>query len=235
LDYAKEKNIVVCNVPVYGSHTVAEFTFGLIFSLSRHIPQALAKLKSTRHFDYQNLQGFDLFGKTLGVVGTGKIGVNVIKIAKVFDMKILAFDIYPNQELSQQLDFKYVSLDELLQNADIVTLHAPSTPQTKHLINQENIFKMKKTAYLINTARGLLIDTDALLDALEKKEIAGVAMDVLEQENTLNEAELKLLGMENVLITPHMAFYTVEAEQSIMKTTLDNVLNFISGNPKNTV
>lgn len=235
LDYAKEKNINVCNVPAYGSQTVAEFTFSLILSLSRHIPEALAKLKETRKFDYQGLEGFDLAGKILGVIGTGKIGINVIKIAKAFGMNILAFDIYPNQELAQNLDFKYVALDELLQNSDIVSLHTPGTAETKHLINQENISKMKKAAYLINTARGSLIDTDSLISALEKKEIAGAALDVLEQEISLTEKEFKLLNMENVLITPHMAFYTTEAEQSIMKTTADNILGFINGKTTNTV
>lgn len=235
LDYAKEKNIIVCNVPAYGSQTVAEFTFALILSLSRRIPQALAKLKTTKKFDYQDLQGIDLYGKVLGVVGTGKIGVNVIKIAKGIGMKILAFDIYPNEGLAQELDFKYVSLDELLMTSDIITLHTPLTPQTKHLINQENISKMKKTGYLINTARGQLIDTKSLLNALEKKVIAGAALDVLEQENNLTEIELRLLGLENVMVTPHMAFYTVEAEQSIMKTTAENILDFTNGNPKNTV
>lgn len=235
LRYTKEKNISICNVPSYGTETVAEFTLALILSLSRHIPQAITKLKSLRQFDYQNLKGFDLSGKTLGVVGTGKIGTNVINIAKTLGMKILAYDIYPNEGLSKRLDFKYISLDELLKNSDIVTLHTPATSATRHLINQDNISKMKKTAYLINTARGSVIDTQSLIKALESKQIAGAALDVLENETNLTEMENKLLDLENVLITPHMAFYTKEAEQSIMETTLENILNFINGNPKNTV
>lgn len=235
LEYAKEKNIIICNIPSYGVQTVAEFTFALILSLSRRIPEAIARLKSTRQFDYQNLKGFDLSDKTLGIVGTGKIGTNVIKIAKAFGMDILAYDIYPDEEFSKQFNFKYASLDELLKNSDIVTLHTPATLATKHLINQDNISKMKKTAYLINTARGSVVDTQSLIEALESKQIAGVALDVLENETNLTEMENKLLDLENVLITPHMAFYSKEAEQLIMKTTVENILNFINGRSTNTV
>lgn len=235
LDYAGEKNIIVSNVPSYGTQTVAEFTFALILSLSRRIVGAIASLKLERQFDHQNFKGFDLSGKALGVVGTGKIGANVIKIAKGFGMQVCAYDIYQNQELSRQFDFRYVSLNELLQKSDIVTLHTPLTLQTKHLINQVNISLMKKTAYLINTARGSVVDTKALIWALENKKIAGAALDVLEHETSLTEDENKLLDLENVLVTPHMAFYTEEAERAIMNTTVENILNFTSGKSSNVV
>lgn len=249
-EIAKSKNITVSNVPAYGSNTVAEFTFGLILSLSRKIPQAVNRLKTSEDFTFDGLRGFDLNGKTLGVVGTGKIGINVIKIAKGFNMQVLAYDSHPKDVA----DFKYVSLEELLKNSDIVTIHVPLCKETKHLINKEKIALMKKGSLLINTSRGGLVDTDALFTALTSQQIAGVALDVLEEEGELKE-EAELLGkgkvnsegyktiledhvlihLPNVIVTPHMAFYTKEAEFSIMETTVANINSFLSGNPQNLV
>lgn len=254
IEFAKSKNIQVSNVPAYGSNTVAEYTFGLILSLARKIPQAIYRLKMTDEFSFEDLRGFDLNGKTLGVIGTGKIGSNVIKIAKGFGMKILAMDPYPKEELSKTLEFSYVSLEELLQNSDIVTIHVPLMEQTRHLINKNNIFLMKKGSIIINTSRGAVIDTDALSQALLKEHLAGAALDVLEEEGELKEeaqllAQNKippkdfqiliedhvLIHLPNVIITPHMAFYTFEAELSIMETTVKNIQSFISGNGENLV
>ncbi len=231
----KQNNIVVCNVPAYGRHTVAEFTFGLILSLTRRIPWAVNHLKTTQQFVYEGFEGMDLFGKTIGVVGTGKIGANVIKIAKGFEMKVLAYDTYPNQELSKSLGFEYTSLENLLKNSDIVTLHTPSTPETKHLINESNLSLMKKTAYLVNTSRGVVVETEALIKALENQQIKGAGIDVLEDETNLTAEEAKLLDLDSVLATPHMAFYTKEAEQAILQTTVENILNFIKGVTTNAV
>lgn len=252
--YAKNKNIPVSNVPAYGSHTVAEFTFGLILTLSRKINQGINRLKIGFDFNFEGLRGFDLNGKTLGVIGTGKIGTNVIKIAKGFNMKIIAFDAHPNQELAKTYGFSYFSLDDVLKNADIVTLHVPYSEQTRYLINRNNIFQMKKGVLFINTARGAVVETEALFQALMQGHLAGAALDVLEEENELKEeAELLadnklqdnkfknilkdhvLANLPQVVVTPHMAFYTKEAEFAILETTVKNITSFIQGQPENVV
>lgn len=252
--YAKSKNILASNVPAYGSHTVAEFTFALILSLSRKIPEVVQRVKISGEFSYQNLQGIDIFGKTLGVVGTGKIGLNVIKIASAFGMSVLAYDLFPDIKASKELNFEYVSLDELLSKSDIVTIHAPLNANTRHLINEENIFKMKEDSLLINTSRGGIISTDALFKALASNHLKGAALDVLEGEEDLKEGlqvfdkqqqypqDLKtmlenhiLIDLKQVIITPHMAFYTKEAEFAIIETTAENIKMFIAQKPQNLV
>lgn len=253
IEYAKQKGIVVCNVPSYGSNTVAEFTFGLILSLSRRIPEAVVRLKQGGKFDYKNLCGFDLFGKTLGVIGTGKIGKNVIKIANGFGMKVLGYDAFPDQAFAQEAGFTYVSLENLLQTADIITIHTPYNSQTHHLINKDNITLIKKTAFLVNTARGAIIETESLYEAIKNGKIAGAALDVLEEEGNLKNDDLLLnnnlpiekfrLELENkalmdlpqVIVTPHMAFYTKEAEQAILETTVKNIRGFINQKYENVV
>lgn len=253
-EYAKSKGIKVANVPAYGSNTVAEFTFALILSLSRKIPQAVIRTKQQGEYDYHDLCGFDLFGKTLGVIGTGKIGKNVIKIAKGFEMKVLGYDAFPDQTFAQTNGFEYVSLENLLQQSDIVTIHTPYNDQTHHLINKDNITLINKNAYIINTARGAIIETDALYEALKNGAIRGAALDVLEEEGNLKKEEELLIqhnlpveefrvALENkalmdlpqVIVTPHMAFYTIEAENSILQTTIGNIQSFIKGNPENLV
>lgn len=252
--FAKSKNILVANVPAYGSHTVAEFTFGLILNLSRKIYQGINRLKVGCDFNFEGLRGFDLNGKTLGVVGTGKIGANVIKIAKGFNMNVIACDAFPNEELAKTLGFNYIPLEELLKTSDIITLHVPYMPQTHHLINRQNINLMKKGSLLINTSRGAIVETDALFQALTQEHLGGAALDVLEEEGELKEeaellskkklrvGELKnvleehiLINLPQVLITPHMAFYTKEAELSIMETTVTNIKTFLEGKPENIV
>lgn len=252
--FAKSKNIPVSNVPAYGSHTVAEFTFGLILSLSRKIYQGINRIKVGCEFSFEGLRGFDLYGKTLGVVGTGKIGTNVVKIAQGFGMQILAFDLHPNEELKQSLNLVYVPLEELLKNSDITTLHVPYTEQTHHLINRQNIFLMKKGALLINTSRGAVVETDGLFQALTQEHLGGAALDVIEEEGELKEeAELLsqnrmskdkfkniledhiLVNLPQVITTPHMAFYSKEAEISILETTVKNINGFLEGRPENVV
>lgn len=252
--FARGKNISVSNVPSYGSHTVAEFAFGLILSLARHIPQATYRLKVSSQFSFEGFRGIDLNGKTLGVLGTGKIGANVIKIAKGFNMKVIASDVHQSQELVNSLGFTYVPLEELLNTSDIVTIHVPYCQETHYLINKDNIFLMKKGALLVNTSRGAVVETDALFQALTQGHLGGAALDVLESEGELKEeAELLgngkissdklksvledhiLIGLPNVIITPHMAFYTKEAEESIMQTTVENIKAAFTGNPANVV
>jgi len=255
-EYAKSKGIMVSSVPSYGAYTVAEFTFGLLLNLSRKIYDAYNNLREGADFNIFSLQGFDLKGKTIGVIGTGKIGKNVVKIAKGFSMNVLAYDPYPDMNFAKEMNFEYKNLSEVLAQSDIITLHAPYNKGDQHLINKENISLMKKGVYLINTARGELIDTDALIWGLKEGIIAGAGLDVLEGERELKE-EIEILSspekservkdyktllegrvlidMPNVIVTPHVAFYSKEAEGEIIKTTIDNIQGFISGQPLNLI
>lgn len=254
LTATKAHGITVANVPFYGENTVAEFTFALILALSRHIIDADEHVRDTGNFSHDNLRGFDLAGKTLGVIGTGHIGAHVIRMANGFRMKVLGFDAFPNAELSKTLGFSYVSPEELLTTSDIVTIHVPYNEHTHHLINKENIVKFKKGAYLINTARGAVVETDALVEALKSGIIAGAALDVLEEEGDMNdelalltsphpkESELKtvlenhyLINHPRVIVTPHLAFNTTEAIERILNTTIENIKNFSVGSPTNLV
>jgi D-lactate dehydrogenase len=253
LDYCRSRGITVCNVPLYGDNTVAEHTFALILALSRKVIQAHNRAR-TGNFSLAGLQGFDLRNRVLGVVGTGHIGVHVIRIARGFMMRVIAFDSRPDKRLADALDFEYVdSLDALLRPSDIVTLHVPLLPSTRHLINAENIYHMKKGALLINTARGELLDTNALLDALDHGHLGGAGVDVFEGERLIQEEKqllskeydveelrtllknLVLFRHENIIVTPHVAFNSTEALERILSTTVDNVLAFERGRPINVV
>jgi len=233
--YANSKGIKVCNVPAYGSETVAEFTFALLLTLSRKIREATSSVKENQDFSIPtNVQGFDLDKKTIGVLGTGKIGKNVIHIARGFNMNVLAYDLYPDLEFAKINNFIYKTLGDVLAQSDIVTLHAPYTKENHHLINKENISLLKKGSYLINTARGELVETEALVSALKDGILAGAGLDVVEGERELKKGDLApMLEIPNVVITPHVAFDTIEAELRIMQTTVDNIKSFVSGNPIN--
>lgn len=255
LKTAHEKGIVVCNVPTYGENTVAEHTFALILSLSRNLRKAYLRTVQN-NFSIDGLRGFDLKGKTLGVIGTGHIGLHVIRMALGFGMKVIAFDVKEQTFMAEILNFEYVSFEDLLKKSDIISLHAPYLPSTKHLINKKNIGLIKRGAVLVNTARGGLIETDALADALDQKILSGAGLDVLEEEEYVLEEKrllegtetedhwrrlqttLKnhvLLHRENVIYTPHMAFYSCEAVQRILDTTMDNIRSFREGKPINGV
>jgi D-lactate dehydrogenase len=248
----KEKGIVVSYVPSYGAHTVAEHTFALILAVSRKIIPSVERAKRG-DFSSIGLTGFDLFGKTLGVIGTGHIGKNVCELGVSFGMKVLAYCHHEDQELCAK-GVKYVALDELLTNSDVVTLHLPHNSETEHIINLSNIEKFKKGAILINTARGALVETRAILVGLEKGILAGAGLDVLEEENALKEereffasehiakgdiqTELLdhiLLNRSDVIVTPHNAFNSIEALQEILETSLGNVKCFIDKAPINIV
>jgi D-lactate dehydrogenase len=248
----RKRKIVVSNVPSYGENTVAEHTFALILALSRKVHQAYFR---TIHgdFSFEGLQGFDLQGKTLGVVGTGHIGLHVIRIAKGFGMNVVAFDVNKNNFMAETLGFKYVSFDKLLSQSDIISLHAPYNPKTHHMINKDNVRKIKKGALLINTARGGLVETEALAIALDQGILSGAGLDVLEGEELIKEERqilskqfsldhLKtllqnhiLLNRENVVITPHIAFNSKEAALRIIDTTIANIQAFLAGKPENIV
>jgi len=246
LTAAKEKGIKLGYVPGYGDNTVAEFAFGLILNLSRKIFPAYDRIKETGSFSLEGLRGFDLNGKTIGIVGTGRIGCYMIKIARGFGMNVIAYDVFPKQELCEKLDFKYVSFDELLATSDIISLHVPYTKETHHLINSRNIGKIKKGALLINTSRGAVVETEALIKALNDGILGGAGLDVLEEEGAVQdekslllyghpeEHNLKtvlanhvLIDMPNVIITPHNAFNTQEALQRILDTDIENIKSFI--------
>ena len=249
---AIKRNVVVVNVPTYGENTVAEFTFALLLALSRKIFDSVHRIKEDGDFHLEGLRGFDLKGRTIGVVGTGRIGAHVIKIAKGFGMTVVAHDPFPNVKLAQEFGFDYKSLDELLSISDVVTLHVPYTESTKHLLNKGNIKLMKKGSYLINTARGGLVETESLVDALKDGTLGGAGLDVLEEEGIIKDElhfltkggldghDLKtvlqnhvLIDMPNVLITPHNAFNTTEALIRIQETTLGKIDSFSKGTPVN--
>ena len=246
------RRIAVANVPSYGENTVAEHTFALILALSRNIHKAYVKtIKGD--FSLEGLQGFDLKGKTLGVVGGGHIGLHVIKMARGFGMEVLVHDVRKQAFLSEVLDFQYAPLETLLRRSDIVSLHVPYTPQTHHLMNRARFRLMKRGALLINTARGGLVDTGALVWALDEGIVGGAGLDVLEGEELVKEERQLLskdfpkdklatalrnhilLHRENVVITPHIAFDSREALQRILDTTVANLRGYLSGAPANLV
>lgn len=249
----KARGITVVNVPSYGENTVAEFAFALLLSLSRRIPEAEARVRSGA-FSPNGLRGFDLAGKILGVVGCGHIGMHMIRMANGFGMKILGFDVHPDPEIARANNFTYVSLPDLLAQSDIISLHVPYNPHTHHLINKENVGMIKKDSYLINTSRGAVIETDALVQALRDGTLVGAGLDVLEEEGDLND-EMQLLTqphpnedalkttLENhyliehprVIVTPHLAFNTAEALIRILDTTVENIQNFAAEAPTNIV
>jgi D-lactate dehydrogenase len=250
---AKARNITVVNVPFYGENTVAEFAFALLLALSRRIIDADERVRQGV-FSPKDLRGFDLAGKTIGVVGCGHIGMHVIKMANGFGMKVLGFEVRQDPQRAKDYNFTYAPLPELLAASDIVTIHVPYNAHTHHLINRENIGSFKKGAYLINTARGAIVETDALVDALKSGLLAGAALDVLEEEGDLadetkllsaphpNEAALKitlenhyLISHPRVIVTPHLAFNTQEAVERILDTTIDNIQKFEAGSPTNAV
>ncbi len=253
LETAKERGVVVSNVPYYGENTVAEHAFALILAVARKIFQSYERTERF-DFDYVGLTGVDLKGKNLGIIGMGHIGRYSAKIGKGFGMNVLAYDKYPNKELAEELDFTYTdSLDSLLEQSDFITLHAPYNEHTHHMINMDNVKKIKKGAILVNTSRGALIETEALIWALENQILSGAGLDVLEGEPEIKEEaqiinkdfdkeQMKdlilnhiLIERDDVIITPHNAFNTKEAIYRILQTTKENIYAYIEGNPQNVV
>jgi D-lactate dehydrogenase len=250
---AAAKGVTVVTVPSYGENTVAEFAFALILSLSRRVPEAQELVRSGS-FSPAKLRGFDLAGKTIGVIGCGHIGMHLIKMANGFGMKVLAFETRPDPAVAAANGFAFATLPELLAASDIVSLHVPYNEHTHHLLGKENISLMKKGAYLINTARGAVVDTEALVEALRSGALAGAGLDVVEEEGDMldetallsaahpNEEALKvmlenhyLINHPRVIVTPHLAFNTKEAVERIVTTTIENIQHFAEGAPANTV
>lgn len=238
LAVAERLGLKVVRVPAYSPHAVAEHTVGLILLLNRKLHRAYSRVREG-NFSLNGLLGFDLFGKTVGVVGTGQIGVCVAQIMQGFGCKVLAFDPYPNKEL-QSRGVEYVALEKLLADSDVVTLNCPLTPQTKHLVNADTIFKMKPGVMLVNTSRGAVVDTRAVIAGLKSGQIGSLGLDVYEEEanyffedhadeGVADDVLARLLTFPNVVVTGHQAFFTHEALTAIAETTLQNIREVTSG------
>lgn len=234
---AAEDKILILRVPSYSPEAVAEFAMGMMLTVNRHTHKAYNR---TRDFNMSlnGLMGVDLYRKTAGIVGTGKIGQAMIRICNGFGMRVLAYDPYPNPKL----DAEYVSLEELMSSADLISLHCPLTSETRYIINRQTIENMKQGVYLVNTSRGGLIDTDALIDGLVAGRFGGVGLDVYEEEEGIfyedksgeimqDENLARLMTFPNVLITSHMGFFTKEAMQAIAAVTLENAYALENGLP----
>lgn len=223
------QKIHILRVPAYSPYAVAEHAMAMILTLDRKIHRAYIRTKE-HNFNISGLEGFDVHGKTIGVVGTGKIGRTFIDVCRGFGVTILAYDPYP----AKDVDFEYVSFEELCKRSDIISLHCPLTKDTYHIVDNNSIANMKDGVLLINTSRGALIDSEALLEAIKAKKIGGAGLDVYEEESDMffednsdvimeDDVLARLISMPNVLITSHQAFLTDEALQNIAKTTLDNL------------
>ncbi len=236
----------VVRVPAYSPYAVAEHTAGLLLALDRKVYKSYQRTKKY-NFSLDGLLGFDIHGKTVGVIGTGKIGKVFINIMNGFGANVIAYDVYQDKKAEEELNFKYTTLDEIYKNADIISLHCPLTEENHNMINKDSIAKMKKGVILLNTSRGKLINAKDLVDCLEKGMIGGVGLDVFEDEEEyflndmsnsyIRDAELSiLLSMPNVVITAHQAFFTKEALEKIVSTTLSNIKEYIeTGKCKNIV
>jgi D-lactate dehydrogenase len=225
LEAARSRGVVVCNVPDYGAHMIAEHAFGLLLAVARRVVEGHNRYTRERVFSDRGLQGVELYGKCLGVVGTGRIGLHSVRLGLGFGMEVLAYDGAPNREAEQTLGFRYVSLEELLAAADAVSLHVVLNDATRHLLNAERLAHMKNGSILVNTSRGGVLDTAALITALRSGHLGGAGLDVLEDErDTVHEFD----GL-NVVVTPHVGWYTDGAVRRILQTTLDNIAAFKRG------
>ncbi|MFW5839505.1 MAG: hydroxyacid dehydrogenase [Planctomycetota bacterium] len=253
LDWCSENDVSVCNVPNYGQNTVAEHVFGLILTISHNLYEAIDRTRKG-DFSFKGLQGFDLAGQTLGVIGTGDIGQAVIRVARGFQMDVVAFDKVHNDQAADELGFQYVEMDDLLAESDIITLHVPGTEKTRHLISHDQFEKMKDGVVIINTSRGQVLDVEALTAALSEGKVSAAGLDVLPEEPVLREetellrsvyqkksnrenllADHILIRLRNVYITPHSAFNTRQAVHRILDTTRENILKFADGHGQNLV
>jgi D-lactate dehydrogenase len=236
LNAAQENGIKVVRVPAYSPYAVAEHTVALMLALNRRIPRATWRTRDG-NFSLNGLLGFDMHGKTAGIIGTGKIAKILIQILKGFGMNILAYDLYPDNNFAREHQVVYTSLDELYHSSDIISLHCPLTEQTKYLINDYSISKMKDGVMIINTGRGQLIHTNALIEGLKNKKIGSAGLDVYEEEGDYfyedksdriidDDVLARLLSFNNVIVTSHQAFFTHEALENIASTTLQNIKDF---------
>ena len=238
LEAAKGK-LPVVRVPAYSPYAVAEYSLALMLSLNRKIHRAYWRTRDG-NFSLNGLMGFDMHGKTVGIIGTGKIAKILIRILKGLGMHILAYDVYPDYKFAEEEGITYTTLDELYKNSDIISLHCPLTEQTRYIINDDSIAKMKDGVMIINTGRGQLIHTNALIEGLKNKKIGSAGLDVYEEEGEYfyedqsdriidDDVLARLLSFNNVIVTSHQAFFTREALENIATTTLQNIKDFASG------
>lgn len=241
---AKRLGLTVVRVPAYSPHAVAEHAVALILALNRRLHRAYNRTREG-DFSLHGLTGFDLHGKTVGVVGTGQIGLAFARIMAGFGCQLLAYDPYPNPEV-EALGARYLDLPELLRESRIISLHCPLTPQTRHLINPQSLASLQPGAMLINTGRGALVDTPALIDALKSGQLGYLGLDVYEEEAQIffedrsdlplqDDVLARLLTFPNVIVTAHQAFLTREALAAIAAATLENIARWAAGNPQNLV
>ncbi|WP_269472041.1 MULTISPECIES: 2-hydroxyacid dehydrogenase [Fusobacterium] len=233
--------IKVVRVPAYSPYSIAEYTAGMIMTLNRKIHKAYIRTREG-NFSITGLMGYDLHEKTAGIIGAGKIAQILIKILKGFGMKVIAYDPYPNYEKAKELGFEFTDLDTLYKEADIISLNCPLTKETRYMINRNSMNKMKDGVMIVNTGRGMLIDTVDLIEALKDKKIGAAALDVYEEEadyffedysNMVIEDDIlgRLLSFNNVLVTSHQAFFTKEAVEEITRVTMENIKRFQEGKP----
>ena len=236
---ARDLGLSVTRVPAYSPYAVAEHAVALLLTLNRKIHRAHNRVRE-HNFSLNGLVGFDLHGKTAGIIGTGKIGRIAAQIFRGFGCDVVAYDPFPAAEWAAANQVRYVALDRLLETAHVISLHLPLLPETKYLLNAERIGRMRRGAYLVNTSRGKLVETRALIDALKSGQLGGVALDVYEEEEgiffedlsetMLQDDELtRLLTFPNVLVTSHQAFLTQEALSEIARVTTENILRFARG------
>lgn len=253
LEAAEENGVTVMNVPSYSPTSIAEFAFSLLLALVRKTHQAEEVYRTaTEDFSTTPFKGVTMEGKAIGIIGTGNIGAKSARIAYGMGMKVIAYDLTPNQELIDRYDVEYVrDLEDLWPQVDFITLHVPANKHTHHLINKDVLDQCRHGVYIVNTARGPVVDTPALVAALESGKVSGAGLDVLEDEFVFMkqrhnenltkkqkaklELNIKLRDMKNTIITPHIAYLTQEAEANIAKITIANIKSFLVGNPQNIV
>jgi D-lactate dehydrogenase len=227
LKAADERGIVVVNVPDYGAHVISEFVFALLLSGLRYIDKGDKRVEEVKDFSPIGLRGVALKGKTIGIVGTGKIGKHVARIASLgFLMNVLAYDAYPQKEMAEENHFSYVDLNTLWERADIITLHCPLLSETRHMINKESIAKMKDGVIIVNTSRGGIIETEALVAGIKSGKVAHAFLDVLEHENNIAKDE-ELIALPNVITTPHIAFYADDSMQRMYESAFLAIENYL--------
>lgn len=224
----EKRGIIVCNVPDYGSHVIAEHVFALLLSTIRHIPAGDVRTQAGV-FDYRGLRGISLHGKTIAIIGTGKIGACVAKIAYGFGMHCIGVDQCRNTAIEREYGVQYKEISEAITEADIISLHLPATPSTRHMLNTERFSAMKPGVIIINTARGSLIDSKALLDALQVNIVQYALLDVLEDEQNYSYNQ-QLLEHSHVIVTPHIAFYADDSMRKMYEVSLASLQDWVAGN-----
>jgi len=222
---ADRRGIPVCNVPDYGAHMIAEQAFGLLLAVARNIVRGHNRYEQKHLFSDRGLQGVELYGKTLGVIGTGRIGLHSIRLAKGFGMQVDAYDIFEDEAAMEELGFCYQSLEDVLAGSHAVSLHVSLNEATHHLMNAERLAQMRQGAILVNTSRGAVVDTEALIATLRSGHLGGAGLDVLEDER---DRYHDFSGL-NVVVTPHLGWYTDGAVDRILTIALENIAAFQRG------